>query len=58
MLNENALSNIFVDVDFLEAEFKRIEREHVNIAFAELRQVLPIVTYNPTTNNSDTYFRQ
>lgn len=59
MLNENALSNIFVDVDFLEAEFKRIEREHVNIAFAELRQVLPIVTYNPSSsNNSDTYFRQ
>ena len=39
ILNENALSNIFVDVDFLEAEFKRIGREHVNVAFAELRQV-------------------
>lgn len=58
MLNENALSNIFVDVDFLEAEFKRIEREHVNTAFAELRQVVPIVTYNPTSNNSNTHFRQ
>ena len=39
MLNENALSNISVDVDFLEAEFKRIGREHVNVAFSELRLV-------------------
>ena len=40
MLNENALSNISVDVDFLEAEFKRIGREHLNSAFAELRLVI------------------
>lgn len=39
MLNDNALSNISVDVDFLEAEFKRIGREHVNVAFSELRSV-------------------
>ena len=39
MLNENALSNISVDVDFLEAEFKRIGREHLNTAFTELRLV-------------------
>ena len=45
ILNENALSNIFVDVDFLEAEFKRIGREHVNVAFAELRQV-PIILHH------------
>ncbi|THH11729.1 hypothetical protein EW145_g467 [Phellinidium pouzarii] len=42
MLNENALSNIFVDVDFLEAEFKRIGREHVNAAFTELRLMMTI----------------
>lgn len=39
MLNDNSLSNISVDVNFLEAEFKRIGREHVNSAFGELRLV-------------------
>ena len=44
MLNDNALSNISVDVDFLEGEFKRIGREHVNSAFGELRLVCYLVT--------------
>ena len=39
MINENALSNILVDVDFLEEEFKRNGRGHLNSAFNELRTV-------------------
>lgn len=39
MLNENALSNILVDVDFLEGVFKKQGREHVNDAFTEIRLV-------------------
>lgn len=39
MLNENALSNILVDVDFLEGVFKKQGREHVNEAFTEIRLV-------------------
>jgi hypothetical protein len=38
-LNENALSNVLVDVDFLEEELARIQRTHLCSAFAELRQV-------------------
>ncbi|KAF8165519.1 exocyst complex component, sec15 subunit [Crassisporium funariophilum] len=37
MLNENAISNILIDVDFLEDEMKRIGRSHLGTAFAELR---------------------
>lgn len=39
MMNENAISNILVDVDFLEEEFKRNGRPHLMAAFAELRAV-------------------
>ncbi|KAH8113224.1 exocyst complex component, sec15 subunit [Phellopilus nigrolimitatus] len=42
MLNDNALSNIAVDVGFLEGEFKNVGREHVNVAFAELRLMTSI----------------
>ena len=39
MLNENALSNILVDVDFLEGVFKKQGRQHVNEAFSEIHLV-------------------
>jgi len=41
-LNENAISNVMVDVDFLEAEFKRIGKGHLVSAFAELRATASI----------------
>lgn len=37
MMNENAISNILIDVDFLEDELKRIGRPHLTLVFAELR---------------------
>jgi len=37
MMNENAISNILIDVDFLEDELKRIGRSHLATAFTELR---------------------
>lgn len=39
MMNENALSNILVDVSFLENELKRIGRGHLTSVFVELRAV-------------------
>ena len=39
MMNENAISNILIDVDFLEEELKRIGRSHLAAAFTELRLV-------------------
>jgi hypothetical protein len=39
MMNENAISNILVDVDFLENELRRIGRSHLTSAFVELRSV-------------------
>lgn len=38
-MNENAISNILLDVDFLEDELKRISRGHLVAVFAELRAV-------------------
>ncbi|KII94938.1 hypothetical protein PLICRDRAFT_120833 [Plicaturopsis crispa FD-325 SS-3] len=43
MMNENAISNILVDVDFLEDEFKRIGRSHLTSVFTELRMTTSIV---------------
>jgi hypothetical protein len=43
VLNENAISNILVDVDFLEDEFKRIGRPHLTSVFTELRSTTSIV---------------
>ncbi|KAL0949336.1 hypothetical protein HGRIS_009408 [Hohenbuehelia grisea] len=37
MMNENAISNILVDVDFLEDQLNTFGRGHLNKAFAELR---------------------
>ncbi|KAG1752614.1 exocyst complex subunit Sec15-like-domain-containing protein [Suillus paluster] len=42
-MNENAISNILVDTDFLEGEFARIGRGHLNSVFAELRSMVSIV---------------
>jgi hypothetical protein len=42
MMNENAISNILIDVDFLEDELKRIGRSHLITVFTELRLVGPI----------------
>jgi exocyst complex component 6 len=39
MMNDNAISNILVDVNFLEDELKGIGRGHLTNAFAELRLV-------------------
>lgn len=39
MMNENAISNLLVDVDFLEDELKRNGRGHLNLTFVELRTV-------------------
>lgn len=39
VMNSNAVSNIIVDLDFLESELKGIGRPHLNDAFLELRQV-------------------
>jgi len=43
VLNLNALSNVNVDLDFLEAELKRIGRAHLQDAFSELRLAISIV---------------
>ncbi|KAF8591599.1 exocyst complex subunit Sec15-like protein [Ramaria rubella] len=41
-INDNAISNLLVDVDFLEEELKRIGRSHLNGAFGELRSICSI----------------
>ncbi|KZT29334.1 exocyst complex subunit Sec15-like protein [Neolentinus lepideus HHB14362 ss-1] len=43
MINENAISNILVDVDFLEEELKGIGRAHLANAFVELRSTTSII---------------
>jgi hypothetical protein len=50
MLNENALSNVLVDVDFIDDELKRINRAHLSSSFDELRGVSD---YQCTTHISD-----
>ena len=47
MMNENAISNILMDVDFLEEEFKRAGKPHLMAAFAELRAVRVPVSVLP-----------
>lgn len=39
MMNENAISNILIDVDFLEDILKSIGRSHLAAVFVELRLV-------------------
>ncbi|KAG6833935.1 hypothetical protein H0H87_007946 [Tephrocybe sp. NHM501043] len=42
MMNENAISNILIDVDFLDEELKRIGRSHLSSVFIELRMTTSI----------------
>ncbi|KAH0587782.1 Exocyst complex component 6 [Termitomyces sp. J132] len=42
IMNENAISNILVDVDFLDEELKRIGRSHLSSVFVELRMTSSI----------------
>ncbi|CAK5275482.1 unnamed protein product [Mycena citricolor] len=46
MMNENAISNILIDVDFLEEELRRIGRGHLCVAFVELRSTTSIALNN------------
>lgn len=46
MMNENAISNILIDVDFLEEELKRIGRSHLSTVFTELRLTTSVVLSN------------
>ena len=39
MMNENAIANMLVDINFLEEEFKKNGRPQLMTAFAELRAV-------------------
>jgi hypothetical protein len=39
MMNENAISNVLIDVDFLEDAFKGMGRPHLASFFDELRLV-------------------
>ncbi|KAG6821554.1 hypothetical protein H0H93_000063 [Arthromyces matolae] len=41
-MNENAISNVLVDVDFLDDELKRIGRSHLSSVFVELRMTASI----------------
>ncbi|TCD69836.1 hypothetical protein EIP91_005913 [Steccherinum ochraceum] len=43
MINENAISNILIDVDFLDEEFKRNGRPDLASSFVELRTMTNIV---------------
>ncbi|KAJ7178954.1 rsec15 [Mycena filopes] len=51
MMNENAISNILIDVDFLEEELRRIGRGHLSTVFVELRTTTSI----PLTNTVQEY---
>jgi hypothetical protein len=39
MVNENAIANILVDVNFLEEQFRNVGRANLVSLFAELRSV-------------------
>ncbi|KAI0265860.1 exocyst complex component sec15 subunit [Gloeopeniophorella convolvens] len=43
MLNENAIANILLDVDFLEEQFRGAGRENLGALFTELRSTTSIV---------------
>ncbi|KAF7301857.1 Rsec15 protein [Mycena indigotica] len=46
MMNENAITNILIDVDFLEEELRRIGRGHLSGVFVELRTMTAIPLNN------------
>jgi len=39
MINENSLSNLLIDIDFLDSILRQNGREHLCVAFDELRTV-------------------
>jgi len=39
MINENGISNVLVDVNFLETEFTALGKHKLHPSFVELRQV-------------------
>jgi len=41
-INDNAISNLLVDVDFIEGELNNMGRSHLNTAFTELRTLCNI----------------
>ncbi|TFY62805.1 hypothetical protein EVG20_g6563 [Dentipellis fragilis] len=43
MMNDNAISNILIDVDFLEDQFKTSGRGHLTAVFSELRSTTSVV---------------
>lgn len=43
IVNENALSNVLIDIDFLEQEFKRIQRPNLASSFGEIRSLTSII---------------
>jgi len=47
MINENAISNLLIDVDYLEDALKRIGRSHLATVFSELRSVSGIYSRAP-----------
>jgi len=46
MINENAISNILIDVDYLEDALKKIGRSHLAAVFTELRSTASIPLNN------------
>lgn len=46
MMNENAISNILIDIEFLEDQFKTSGRSHLITVFGELRSTTSIVLNN------------
>jgi hypothetical protein len=46
IINENGISNLLVDVDYLESEFKKLGRAELAGVFAELRLTTSIVLNN------------
>jgi len=51
MINENAISNLLIDVDYLEDALKRIGRPHLATVFFELRSVSGIYSRAPNLPN-------
>lgn len=50
MMNENAISNILVDVDFLEDQLRSNGRQHLNSHFTELRSVRRPISPLPSSH--------
>ncbi|KAG7096752.1 hypothetical protein E1B28_004164 [Marasmius oreades] len=46
MLNENAISNVLVDVDFIEDQLRTVGMSHLSTVFIELRMTTSIVLNN------------